>query len=69
MIWLFGLAQLWVISLLVHFLLDNKVTNNGTDLIHIAQVLKCSVEDIIGRPVDTMGPTGQPRREAVAAVR
>ena len=36
MIWLFGLAQLWVISLLVHFLLDNKVTNNGTDLIHIA---------------------------------
>jgi hypothetical protein len=36
MIWVFGLAQLWVISLLVHFLLDNKVTNNGTDLIHIA---------------------------------
>ncbi len=36
MIWLFGLAQLWVISLLVHFLLDNKVTNNGTDLIRIA---------------------------------
>ena len=30
------LAQLWVISLLVHFLLHNKVTNNGTDLIHIA---------------------------------
>jgi hypothetical protein len=36
MIWFFGLAQLWVISLLVHFLLHNKVTNNGTDLIHIA---------------------------------
>jgi hypothetical protein len=36
MIWVFGLAQLWVISLLVHFLLANKVTNNGTDLIHIA---------------------------------
>ena len=36
MIWLFGIAQLWVISLLVHFLLHNKVTNNGTDLIHIA---------------------------------
>src|SRR5262249_45520690 len=26
MIWLFGVAQLWVISLLVHFLLHNKVT-------------------------------------------
>jgi hypothetical protein len=36
MIWFFGIAQLWVISLLVHFLLHNKVTNNGTDLIHIA---------------------------------
>jgi hypothetical protein len=36
MIWFFGLAQIWVISLLVHFLLHNKVTNNGTDLIHIA---------------------------------
>jgi hypothetical protein len=36
MIWLFGLAQLWVISLLVHFLLQNKITSNGTDLIHIA---------------------------------
>jgi hypothetical protein len=36
MIWFFGLAQLWVIGLLVHFLLHNKVTNNGTQLIHIA---------------------------------
>lgn len=36
MIWFFGLAQLWVIGLLVHFLLHNKVTNNGTELIHIA---------------------------------
>ncbi len=36
LIWLFGLAQLWVISLLVHFLLHNKVTHNGTELIHIA---------------------------------
>jgi hypothetical protein len=36
MIWVFGVAQLWVISLLVHFLLRNQVTNNGTDLIHIA---------------------------------
>ena len=36
MIWFFGLAQLWVIGLLVHFLLRGKVTNNGTDLIHIA---------------------------------
>jgi hypothetical protein len=36
LIWFFGLAQLWVIGLLVHFLLHDKVTNNGTDLIHIA---------------------------------
>jgi hypothetical protein len=36
LIWFFGLAQLWVIALLVHYLLHNKVTNNGTDLIHIA---------------------------------
>ena len=36
MIWLFGIAQLWVIGLLVHFLLHNKVTSNGTDLVHIA---------------------------------
>lgn len=34
--WLFALSQLWVIGLLVHFLLHNKVTNNGTELIHIA---------------------------------
>ena len=36
LLWLFGLAQLWVIGLLVHFLLHNRVTNNGTELIHIA---------------------------------
>ena len=36
LIWLFGLAQLWVIGLLVHFLLHKQVTQNGTDLIHIA---------------------------------
>jgi hypothetical protein len=36
LIWLFGLAQLWVIGLLVHFLLHNRVTHNGTELIHIA---------------------------------
>jgi hypothetical protein len=36
LVWLFALAQLWVIGLLVHFLLHNKVTNNGTELIHIA---------------------------------
>jgi len=36
LVWLFAIAQLWVIGLLVHFLLHNKVTNNGTELIHIA---------------------------------
>ncbi|HST26268.1 MAG TPA: hypothetical protein VLJ76_09765 [Gaiellaceae bacterium] len=36
LVWLFAVSQLWVIGLLVHFLLHNKVTNNGTELIHIA---------------------------------
>ena len=36
LVWLFGLAQLWVIGLLVHFLLHKQLTQNGTDLIHIA---------------------------------
>jgi hypothetical protein len=36
LVWFFGLAQLWVIGLLVHFLLHNQVTKNGTELIHIA---------------------------------
>jgi hypothetical protein len=36
LLWFFGLAQLWVIGLLVHYLLHDQVTNNGTDLIHIA---------------------------------
>jgi hypothetical protein len=36
LLWLFALDQLWVIGLLVHFLLHNKVADNGTDLIHIA---------------------------------
>ena len=36
LIWGFGIAQLWVIGLLVHFLLHKQVTNNGTALIHIA---------------------------------
>src|SRR5438128_360883 len=36
LVWLFGLSQLWVIGLLVHFLLHKQVTNNGTELIHIA---------------------------------
>lgn len=36
LLWLFALDQLWVIGLLVHFLLHNKVANNGTELVHIA---------------------------------
>ena len=36
LLWFFGLAQLWVIGLLVHFLLHKQVTSNGTDLIHLA---------------------------------
>lgn len=40
-----------------------------TDLLRIAVVVGCTVEDLIGRPVDTLAPGGQPRGEAVAAVR
>ena len=36
LLWLFALSQLWVIGLLVHLLLHDKVTNNGTELVHIA---------------------------------
>jgi transcriptional regulator with XRE-family HTH domain len=41
-----------------------------TDLLRIALVIGCTVEDLIGRPVDTLAPGGRPPRgEAVAAVR
>ncbi|GAB3768550.1 helix-turn-helix transcriptional regulator [Microlunatus parietis] len=40
-----------------------------TDLIAIATVVGCRVEDLIGRPVDTLAPGSSPRGEAVAAVR
>ncbi|MGC9665968.1 helix-turn-helix domain-containing protein [Planosporangium sp. 12N6] len=40
-----------------------------SDLLRIAVVAGCTVEDLIGRPVDTLAPGGRPRGEAVAAVR
>ena len=40
-----------------------------TDLLRIAVVVGCTLEDLIGRPVDTLAPGGRPRGEAVAAVR
>lgn len=40
-----------------------------TDLIHIATVVGCRVDDLIGRPVDALAPGTAPRAEAVAAVR
>ncbi|GAA1809603.1 helix-turn-helix transcriptional regulator [Planosporangium flavigriseum] len=40
-----------------------------SDLLRIAVVVGCTVEDLIGRPVDTLAPGGRPRGEAVAAVR
>jgi hypothetical protein len=41
-----------------------------TDLLRIAAVLGCRLEDLIGRPVDTLAPgVRPPRGEAVAAVR
>lgn len=41
-----------------------------TDLLRIAAVVGCRLEDLIGRPVDTLAPgVRPPRGEAVAAVR
>ncbi len=40
-----------------------------TDLINIATVVGCRLEDLLGRPIDTLAPTIPPRTEAVAEVR
>jgi transcriptional regulator with XRE-family HTH domain len=40
-----------------------------TDLLRIAQVLQCSIEDLIGRSVDHLAPGPRPPGEAIAAVR
>jgi transcriptional regulator with XRE-family HTH domain len=40
-----------------------------TDLLRIAVVVGCRIEDLIGRPVDMLAPGGRPRGDAVAAVR
>jgi transcriptional regulator with XRE-family HTH domain len=40
-----------------------------TDLVRVASVLGCTVEDLIGRPVDALAPGAPPRGEVVAAVR
>jgi transcriptional regulator with XRE-family HTH domain len=40
-----------------------------TDLIRISSVIGCRVEDLIGRPVDTLTPGASRKAEAVAAVR
>lgn len=40
-----------------------------TDLVRISSVVGCRVEDLIGRPVDTLTPGASRKAEAVAAVR
>jgi transcriptional regulator with XRE-family HTH domain len=42
-----------------------------TDLVRIATVVRCTVDDLIGRPMDTLtsGPPRPPQAEAVAAIR
>jgi transcriptional regulator with XRE-family HTH domain len=40
-----------------------------TDLLRIATVVGCTIEDLIGRPVDILAPGVRPRAEAVAAIR
>jgi hypothetical protein len=64
LIWLFGLAQLWVIGLLVHFLLHNRVTHNGTELIHIAARIEgttIAITAFIFWLVDSGGPIARQR--------
>ncbi len=39
-----------------------------TDLLHVAIVVGCTIEDLIGRPVDSLAPGGRPRGAAGAAV-
>jgi hypothetical protein len=59
LIWLFGVAQLWVIGLLVHFLLHKQLTQNGTDLIHIAARIEgttIAITAFIFWMVDSGGP-------------
>src|SRR3954453_17885197 len=40
-----------------------------TDLLRIAQVVQCTLEDLIGRSVDHLAPGPRPAGEAIAAVR
>lgn len=40
-----------------------------TDLLRIAAIVGCTVEDLIGRPVDSLAPSAPPKGEAVASVR
>jgi transcriptional regulator with XRE-family HTH domain len=40
-----------------------------TDLLRIAQVLNCRVEDLLGRPLDSLSAGPQPHADTVAAVR
>lgn len=40
-----------------------------TDLVRIASVIGCRVEDLLGRPVDTLAPGTSRKAESVAAVR
>src|SRR5712691_9390686 len=40
-----------------------------TDLLRIAAVVQCSIEDLIGQPVDSLSPGVRPQSQDVAAVR
>src|SRR5437016_13680796 len=40
-----------------------------TDLLRIATVVRCTIDDLIGRPVDTLAPGVRPQGETVAAGR
>ncbi|WP_158607889.1 helix-turn-helix domain-containing protein [Nocardia panacis] len=40
-----------------------------TDLINIANVLDCRLDDLLGRPIDALAPGVKPKVEAVGAVR
>jgi hypothetical protein len=59
-LWLFGAAQLWVIGLLIHFILDHRVlAGSGSELIHTAARIEgttIAIAAFIFWMVDSGGP-------------
>jgi hypothetical protein len=65
--WFFGLAQLWVIGLLIHFILQHRVLAGcGTELIHTAGWIEgttIAISAFVFWMVDSGGPVARQRGE------